>query len=104
MKTKITRRDLLNGMVIGAGGVLLPAYGTESAARSWSSVSPEALAEYYPPTLTGMRGSHVGSFEVAHALAWQGQKPDSYKSLDEHYDLVVVGAGMSGLAAAWSCL
>ena len=104
MKTKITRRDLLNGMVIGAGGVLLPAYGTESAARSWSGVSPEALAEYYPPTLTGMRGSHVGSFEVAHALAWQGQKPDSYKSLDEHYDLVVVGAGMSGLAAAWYCL
>jgi spermidine dehydrogenase len=37
-------------------------------------------------------------------LAWQGQKPDSYKSLDEHYDLVVVGAGMSGLAAAWYCL
>ncbi len=104
MKTKITRRDLLNGMVIGAGGVLLTAYGTESAARSWSSVSPEALAGYYPPTLTGMRGSHVGSFEVAHALAWQGQKPDSYKSLDEHYDLVVVGAGMSGLAAAWYCL
>ena len=48
-----------------------------------------------------MRGSHAGSFEVAHALAWQGQKPDAYESLDEHYDLVVVGAGMSGLAAAW---
>ena len=53
------------------------------------------------PHLTGMRGSHAGSFEVAHALAWQGQKPDAYESLDEHYDLVVVGAGMSGLAAAW---
>ena len=75
MNTKITRRDLLNGMVIGTGGVLLPTYGKEPTARSWSGPSPESLAEYYPPTLTGMRGSHEGSFEVAHALAWQGQKP-----------------------------
>ena len=48
-----------------------------------------------------MRGSHEGSFEVAHALAWNGQKPASYQQLNEHYDLVVVGAGLSGLAAAW---
>jgi spermidine dehydrogenase len=48
-----------------------------------------------------MRGSHEGSFEVAHALAWRGEKPTEYDALDEHYDLVVVGAGMSGLAAAW---
>ena len=48
-----------------------------------------------------MRGSHPGSFEVAHALAWQGQKPEEYAPLDEHYDLIVVGGGMSGLAAAW---
>lgn len=48
-----------------------------------------------------MRGSHEGSFEVAHALVWRGEKPDHYQSLDEHYDLVVVGAGVSGLAAAW---
>ena len=34
-----------------------------------------ALDPYYPPTLTGMRASHKGSFEVAHALAWQGKKP-----------------------------
>jgi spermidine dehydrogenase len=43
-----------------------------------------------------MRGSHDGSYEVAHALAWQEQKPKTYETLDEHYDLVVVGAGMSG--------
>ena len=59
-----------------------------------------ALDRYYPPTLTGMRGSHEGSFEVAHDLAWRGEKPAHYQALNEHYDLVVVGAGMSGLAAA----
>ena len=50
-----------------------------------------------------MRGSHEGSFEVAHALAWRGEKPAQYQQLDEHYDLVVVGAGMSGLPKALAC-
>ncbi len=101
MAIRITRRDLLNGMAIGAGGVLLPAYGVEPEISLGTPASPVVPSHSYPPTLTGMRGSHAGSFEVAHALAWQGQKPASYTSLDEHYDLVVVGAGMSGLAAAW---
>ena len=88
-------------MAIGAVGAMLPAYAGAPKVRLESSMRPEGPSTYYPPTLTGMRGSHAGSFEVAHALAWQGQKPDTYESLDEHYDLVIVGAGMSGLAAAW---
>lgn len=103
MTILITRRDLLNGMALGTGALLLPAHGNESGgqAAKTTAINPEDFSNYYPPTLTGMRGSHVGSFEVAHALAWQGQKPDAYEPLNEHYDLVVVGAGMSGLAAAW---
>ena len=62
--------------------------------------SPPGTSDYYPPTLTGMRGSHEGSYEVAHELAWRGNKPERYEALNEHYDLIVVGAGMSGLAAA----
>lgn len=107
MAARVTRRDFLNGIAIGAGGVLLQACGGDfeptanfplSTATKFSPPDPSA---YYPPTLTGMRGSHKGSFEVAHALAWRGEKPTHYKALNEHYDLVVVGAGMSGLAAAW---
>ncbi len=101
MATQITRRDLLNGMAISAVGAMLPAYAGAPKVMLDSSMRPRGPSTYYPPTLTGMRGSHAGSFEVAHALAWQGQKPDAYESLDEHYDLVIVGAGMSGLAAAW---
>ena len=105
MAIKITRRDLLNGMAVGAGGILVKAYAgpTSHKIKSPSNVSFElrSPAANYPPTLTGLRGSHEGSFEVAHALAWQGEKPEHYETLDEHYDLVVVGAGMSGLAAAW---
>jgi spermidine dehydrogenase len=107
MTRQITRRDFLNGVAIGTGGVLL--YGCGSEIESVAKVSlgapttfsPTGSSAYYPPTLTGMRGSHEGSFEVAHDLAWRGEKPDHYEALNEHYDLVVVGAGMSGLAAAW---
>ncbi|MDH3994907.1 MAG: NAD(P)-binding protein, partial [Gammaproteobacteria bacterium] len=106
MAARVTRRDFLNGVVIGTGGILLQACdsGIESSTTlspvAPASFSPPDASAYYPPTLTGMRGSHEGSFEVAHDLAWRGEKPAQYKALDEHYDLVVVGAGMSGLAAA----
>ncbi len=55
----------------------------------------------YPPARTGMRGSHPGSFDVAHALR-DGQvfEFDGIEPADE-VDLVVVGAGISGLATAW---
>jgi len=67
----------------------------------------EAFAQdrpgYYPPALTGMRGSTDGSYEAAHALRdgnfWK--KAGQPKSIDEVYDLIVVGGGLSGLAAAY---
>ncbi len=105
---KVTRRDFLNGMTLSVGaGLLAPSqlFGQTAAsvtpALTAQHLNPVSGPSYYPPTLTGMRGSHKGSFEVAHALAWQGQKPSKYLPLDEHYDLVVVGSGISGLATAW---
>ena len=50
-----------------------------------------------------MRGSHPGSFEAAHALR-DGTSPKAGASpidTGEYYDLIVVGAGISGLAAAY---
>lgn len=59
-------------------------------------------ADYYPPALTGMRGTHDGAFEVAHAVAREGRRfqPPGDQT-DATYDLVVLGGGLSGLAAAW---
>lgn len=100
MPPNITRRDFTNGVAIGTGASLLAPVDLFAQGES---ISPPSTAPtpVYPPSLTGMRGSHEGSYEVAHALAWGGQKPAEYRALDEHYDLIVVGAGMSGLAAAW---
>lgn len=57
---------------------------------------------YYPPAEKGLRGSHPGSNEHAHARVWGGQSDwGKVTNLDEEYDLVVVGGGISGLAAAY---
>ena len=93
MSRPITRRDFIHDVGITALGMSLPLPGL-------------ALAQgggplYYPPTLTGLRGSHPGSFEIAHALAREGKRFDNPLALDEQYDLVVVGGGISGLAAAY---
>ncbi len=108
MKKKITRRDFLNGaaIAIAAGAILSPrsilAMAKDGSASDTMLAGPAGLGkDYYPPKLTGIRGSHKGAFEVAHQLAWAGQKPDHYQPLDEEYDLIVVGGGISGLAAAY---
>lgn len=97
-KYKITRRDFLNGVAMGvtAGASLSP---LETVANFSAGIGEGG---YYPPKLTGMRGDHVGSFEVSHKIAWLGEtwsRPAD--QTDATYDLVVVGGGISGLSAAW---
>src|ERR1700751_5797760 len=98
MNRKISRRDFLNGVAVGVGGLL--AADPLLAALASSEYSPEKSASYYPPALTGMRGNHDGSFPYAHRLrdgeAWNADGAPA--TTGETYDLVVVGGGISGLA------
>ena len=76
-----SRRDIVHG------GLGLPALlGGMAAGRARADAGAE---KYYPPGLTGLRGSHVGSFEVAHALAREGQRDfGPTREVDDGYDLV----------------
>lgn len=98
MDRPVSRRDILHGFGAVAASSFVP-----GRAFADEVLAAEAAGQpYYPPALTGMRGNHDGSFDIAHALAREGRadwgpvtEPDAGV-----YDLVVVGAGLSGLAAA----
>jgi len=101
MHRPIARRDFLNGVAVGAGGLL--AADPLLAALLAEEAAPEKAPDYYPPALTGMRGNHDGTFTYAHQLR-DGKRWDSIgaaASTGEGYDLVVLGGGISGLAAAY---
>ena len=105
MNRAITRRDFLNGVAIGVGGAMganllhVPGINALLQAAAFAQDTPG----YYPPALAGMRGSHDGSYDVSHALRdgrfWQSAVQPIDTS--ETYDLIVVGGGISGLAAAY---
>ncbi len=93
MDADISRRDFLGGVGVAIGASWLPSPAGAAGAGA------QDLPGYYPPSLDGMRGSHPGSFETAHMArdggSWSGD------DTGETYDLVVVGAGISGLSAAY---
>ena len=99
MGRHISRRDFLNGCALTVGASL-------TASPEWfnllaqAETAPEKHPNYYPPGKTGMRGSHDGSWEVAHAMRDGETWPDAVDD-KESYDLVVVGGGISGLASAY---
>ncbi len=96
MDRRITRRDFMNGAAMAIAAAAAPpsfAQGTTEA---------QDRPGYDPPAAHGLRGSHVGAFEVAHRLRdgtfWN--TAERSESTGETYDLIVVGGGISGLSSA----
>jgi len=92
-KPAITRRDFINGVSYGLAASVAPIDFLEA-----KNIDPYK----YPPALTGIRGNHPGSFDHAHRLALAGGKYyEEVIDLGETNDLIVVGAGISGLSASY---
>ncbi|WP_433370882.1 NAD(P)-binding protein [Streptosporangium sp. CA-115845] len=115
MDRPISRRDFFDGMIAATGiaaacslpGIggwnASPADGMEKMSRLAGiedlELSPDTS---YPPSLTGLRGDTSEALSVPHALRDQRFWPyaGTPEPTGERYDLVVVGAGISGLSAA----
>ncbi len=98
MDRGISRRDFVQGVAVSVGTVA--AVADSAPAFAQATPAPAVDAADYPPLRTGMRGAHPGSFEDAPGMN-RGKKLPDPASTGENYDLVVVGGGLSGLAAAY---
>jgi spermidine dehydrogenase len=91
----VTRRDFLNGIALSTAAAYV-------APRDLLGLPADAAEAPYPPALTGLRGSTDRAYAAAHLLRdglfWE--RAGTPRDTGEAYDLVVVGGGVSGLAAA----
>jgi spermidine dehydrogenase len=102
MRCKITRRDFINGMAVTAGAAMFAPRLFAAEQCELIRSEAEKYSPYYPPALTGLRGSHPGAFEAAHCLR-DGTFFDTFPTAQdtgERYDLIIAGGGISGLSAA----
>ena len=94
MDRLITRRDFLNGVAL--------TIGSAGFAGGFDHRAFAAVTNPNPPALTGLRGHSEAAMNVMHSIrdgAFWDTAP-APQPTGEKYDLVVVGGGISGLAAA----
>src|SRR5262245_42308467 len=100
MDRRIQRRDFINGMAAGIVG----AYGALRADAILARQAPAApAATPYPPARLGLRGQHPSAVEAFDRIKAGvfANFPGIDVDTQERYDLVIVGGGLSGLAAAY---
>src|SRR6516162_9979411 len=100
MGRQIARRDFLNGAALGITGGC--AFLKRLSADATTRATPSSDANY-PPLREGLRGQYPAAVEEF-ARIREGKYaafPLSAESINDEFDLVIVGAGISGLSAAY---
>ncbi len=98
----IPRRDFLNGMAVALTGTY--AFLSHAAGATFDDppgAKPQTSVDSFPPLRSGLRGNYPAAIADFDRIE-QGQYHDvPAAETGEDYDLVIVGAGISGLAAAY---
>lgn len=99
MDRPIARRDFLNGLAVGIGGAYIPVKSLLQAISG--AADPDR--NQYPPLKTGLRGQYPSAVEQFGAIrdGKYAEFPVIDAEIREEFDLVIVGAGISGLSAAY---
>ena len=103
MRRRIARRDFLNGIALAVGSgvaartMALDAFGWRAQPQ------PAGAQPLYPPAATGLRGNYPAAIDAFAPIQRGAYRNGSALDVDtqERYDLVIVGGGISGLAAAY---
>ena len=98
MDKKIQRRDFLQGISLGLGSLALGC--THFSASTSQASGPQAVGRQF-------RGQDDRTRDLGHFVRFGHQLSREYlnrrrRHTGEHYDLVVVGAGLAGLTAAYT--
>ena len=100
MGRQIARRDFLNGAAFGITGGYAILTGISADAAAQPAPSNDVN---YPPLRRGLRGQYPAAVEEFGKIR-EGKYasfPLSEESINDRFDLVIVGGGISGLSAAY---
>jgi spermidine dehydrogenase len=103
MDRRIDRRDFLNGVAIGVGALSAALHAQPAPTAGSGAAAQAPTPDSYPPRRLGLRGQHASAVEAFGAIdaGQYAQFPGIDVDTSETYDLVIVGAGLSGLSAAY---
>jgi spermidine dehydrogenase len=99
----ITRRDFINGALAGCGAALV------AKTRNVAAAMPTSFAPSGSPwtgfggvgDYSGSNGNTAAVVDAAHRIRDRLYPDPASASIDESYDLVIVGGGFSGMTAAY---
>ena len=101
--SNITRRDFMNATLIGSGAALLAGCGPDLSSGDTTAPVSRATAWNGPSGIGPYHGSNGTTWEVMEAghRVRDGAQVDAdrVRNSGEHYDLLIVGGGFTGLGA-----